>query len=525
MSRIIFYTLICSILAFSSSYAQEDVDGGEITGRDWSFHYYSSANDSTGHLLVVEKRHQRLTLYTLRDHLEAELSFPCATGENGGNKLTSGDSRTPEGIYFITEIYEDKKITIFGSRAFHLDYPNVFDRQAGRQGNGIFIHGTNKNLVPNSTNGCITLDNHDLDQLAPYLTVQNLPILIVDSLAEPADAEKMVLSHNDENFLNILKQMAITPGKVAAENISRLYFLRQGGQAVASLSYTEFDGGVLQYRHQQRSYLAAGISRQWLTLQSFQHQETSPTLIARLPLKERHMLAARGPAVIKPIQTVQPTESRAAEGLPPEEGQPALPMSVQQPIIAEPPAATSSEPPPTPWPGSSPATVTVPSPGPTSRESVVLESHATAEPLQLLAETKKMAVSAPTRPVRLTEPVAAVPPADSTGETLSEIIAFLEKWRSAWAGKDIHTYLDCYHPSFTSDGLDLNGWRARKSALNNRYRYIDITLGLPAIEFRDGFAVVTFVQEYQSDQYRSKGVKTLHLRHDGQGWKIHREGM
>ncbi len=47
-----------------------------------------------------------------------------------------------------------------------------------------FIHGTNKKLNPNSTNGCITLNNNDLDELAPYLAVNTLPIIVLDNESE-----------------------------------------------------------------------------------------------------------------------------------------------------------------------------------------------------------------------------------------------------------------------------------------------------------------------------------------------------
>ncbi|MFT5728507.1 MAG: murein L,D-transpeptidase YafK [Desulforhopalus sp.] len=101
-------------------------------------------------------------LFEQGESLKHILTFTCATGENPRTKKISGDAKTPEGVYFITEISQDNEITVFGSRAFHLDYPNVFfDKYDGNNGDGIFIHGTNKTLIPYSTNGCITLNNYD----------------------------------------------------------------------------------------------------------------------------------------------------------------------------------------------------------------------------------------------------------------------------------------------------------------------------------------------------------------------------
>jgi murein L,D-transpeptidase YafK len=101
------------------------------------------------YLILIEKNLQRLRVLEYDDGLRVVADYPSATGENFGIKEVSGDSKTPEGIYFITQIFKDDKITIFGDKAFHLDYPNFFDREAGRNGDGIYIHGTNKDLLIN----------------------------------------------------------------------------------------------------------------------------------------------------------------------------------------------------------------------------------------------------------------------------------------------------------------------------------------------------------------------------------------
>lgn len=258
---------------------------GSIDG-DLTLHYFAASNEPPFHLLIVEKALQRLTLFAVDDGLKPLLSLPCATGENHGTKYLSGDRRTPEGIYFITEVFADTKITIFGSRAYRLDYPNIFDRHAGRGGDGIFIHGTNKELTPYSTNGCITLDNLDLDQLAPFLKVRDLPVLVINALGSTGFALRQLYNLNGEEFQSITKTLDLPPGQLAVENIHNLSFLRIGGQAVASINYTELDGHSLKYRHHKRNYLAAGITRPWRTVHSLQSQETMPSILAVQPIKE-----------------------------------------------------------------------------------------------------------------------------------------------------------------------------------------------------------------------------------------------
>jgi murein L,D-transpeptidase YafK len=136
-------------------------------------------------LVVVDKSRQRILVFRYMGRLMLEYEYPCATGTNPGAKQEEGDERTPVGIYFTTHRYQDRKITIFGDRAIHLNYPNPFDRDAGRQGDGIYLHGTNQKLRPRSTNGCVTMRNQDLAVLEPLITEQLTPVVVVESLLLP----------------------------------------------------------------------------------------------------------------------------------------------------------------------------------------------------------------------------------------------------------------------------------------------------------------------------------------------------
>jgi murein L,D-transpeptidase YafK len=56
------------------------------------------------------------------------------------------------------------------------------DRRLEKQGNGIWVHGTNEELKPRSTNGCVALVNEDIDQLASYIRLWDTPIIIEKKL-------------------------------------------------------------------------------------------------------------------------------------------------------------------------------------------------------------------------------------------------------------------------------------------------------------------------------------------------------
>jgi hypothetical protein len=142
-------------------------------------------------LLVVDKSRQRLMVLRYMGEMVIEFEYPCATGMQPGGKQNAGDERTPEGVYFTTHRFEDNKITIFGDRAIHLDYPNPFDQCANRDGNGIFIHGTDKSLKPRSSNGCVVMRNEDLAIVAGMVKEQFTPIIVVDHLVLPKPDERI----------------------------------------------------------------------------------------------------------------------------------------------------------------------------------------------------------------------------------------------------------------------------------------------------------------------------------------------
>ncbi len=254
-------------------------------GKTDTFNLYLYSSGQPIHFIVVEKSSQRLLLFSQEKTLKLLNRFICATGENPGTKLISGDSRTPEGVYFITRYYEDRKITVFGSRAFHLDYPNIFDKNAGHNGDGIYIHGTNRQLLPFSTNGCITLNNDDLDILAPYLTIDTIPVIVVNTLDTSINDRTVILTAHDNRLTDILKQFSQAIADIDRNLIETLIFFHKGDDAVATLNYFTFDGDRIRYKNRKKIYLRRGHSKKWRILHSTQSQNGIPAILAVHPGK------------------------------------------------------------------------------------------------------------------------------------------------------------------------------------------------------------------------------------------------
>jgi len=146
---------------------------------------FFSPAESPEYVVLVEKEPQRLSLFKYDGTLSEVFRMPCSTGENQGPKVRSGDAKTPEGVYFFIKEHKKRDLApIYGTRAFPIDYPNVMDTLVGRNGNAIWLHGTNKPLKPRDSNGCIVLRNKDIDRLAQFITLNRTPMIIVDTISQ-----------------------------------------------------------------------------------------------------------------------------------------------------------------------------------------------------------------------------------------------------------------------------------------------------------------------------------------------------
>ena len=135
--------------------------------------------------LLVEKSSQHILLYSFGEtEIFEKYRFFCSTGEVPGIKMKSGDKKTPEGVYFIKDRYEDRDLSpIYGKKAFPLDYPNFLDKTALRSGNNIWLHGTNKVLKARDSNGCVAMENDNILELSQHIFINRTPVVIVDTIS------------------------------------------------------------------------------------------------------------------------------------------------------------------------------------------------------------------------------------------------------------------------------------------------------------------------------------------------------
>ena len=106
--------------------------------------------------------------------------FYISLGKNGVEKQREGDQKTPIGVYTIVSAKE-KLPDFYGPRAYPINYPNEWDKRHGRNGHGIWFHGTPSETYsrpPCATDGCVVLTNDDFDRLSRYVDVGRTPVVI-----------------------------------------------------------------------------------------------------------------------------------------------------------------------------------------------------------------------------------------------------------------------------------------------------------------------------------------------------------
>ncbi|HLW56828.1 MAG TPA: L,D-transpeptidase family protein [Bacteriovoracaceae bacterium] len=157
-------------------------------------HIYMMDEKFAHHVIVVEKSTHQLFVYeNVNGAPRLVKSFLAATGKFKGDKLKSGDHKTPEGIYTLYDFYSQelllnrhgKYAEIYGSGAFPMDYPNFIDKRNGKTGGGIWLHSTDDDNRVNKgldSRGCVVVQNADLKEISRYIELKHTPIIVVQDV-------------------------------------------------------------------------------------------------------------------------------------------------------------------------------------------------------------------------------------------------------------------------------------------------------------------------------------------------------
>ncbi|MFA6445540.1 MAG: L,D-transpeptidase family protein, partial [Sterolibacterium sp.] len=137
--------------------------------------------------IVVDTQKSRLYLYQNEKGTPRFVAdYYISHGKLGTDKVREGDKKTPIGVYHVTGSLPRQKLTDFyGNGAFPISYPNEWDKRQGRNGHGIWLHGTPSDTFsrpPKASDGCVVLANQDLDAISKNLQIGLTPVIISNSI-------------------------------------------------------------------------------------------------------------------------------------------------------------------------------------------------------------------------------------------------------------------------------------------------------------------------------------------------------
>jgi murein L,D-transpeptidase YafK len=136
---------------------------------------------SQSHVILVDTGRSRLFVFENQAGRPRYVTdFYISLGKNGVEKQREGDQKTPIGVYTVVSAKE-KLPDFYGTHAFPISYPNEWDKRNGRNGHGIWLHGTPSETYsrpPFATDGCVVLTNDDLKRLSRFVDVGKTPVVI-----------------------------------------------------------------------------------------------------------------------------------------------------------------------------------------------------------------------------------------------------------------------------------------------------------------------------------------------------------
>jgi murein L,D-transpeptidase YafK len=137
--------------------------------------------------IVVDTAKSRLYVYQNDNGRPRFLAdYYITQGKLGADKRSEGDKRTPIGVYRVTSSLPRQTLPeLYGDGAYPLNYPNEWDKLQGRNGSGIWLHGTPPDTFsrpPKASDGCVVLTNQDLGAIAKDLQIGLTPVIISDKI-------------------------------------------------------------------------------------------------------------------------------------------------------------------------------------------------------------------------------------------------------------------------------------------------------------------------------------------------------
>lgn len=129
-------------------------------------------SDSYYTIAVDKSRKKVFVLEENKDNYTIVKTYDASLGAKRGDKMKRGDYKTPEGLYRIIAVKKQPGLPDrYGPMAFVLDYPNQVDASLGKTGGGIWIHGSGLGEKTKDTEGCVEVNDFNIELLAEFAEV------------------------------------------------------------------------------------------------------------------------------------------------------------------------------------------------------------------------------------------------------------------------------------------------------------------------------------------------------------------
>lgn len=208
--RKVFFSLFLSVGLFASSIVQmyredgiksvENYLDGQLQSRvywskylkdkDLEYGYYENLSS----LLVIDKAAKKMDIFeNSKEGLEFIKSQNIIVGK-AGDKVKEGDLKTPLGVYKIVKKFYPSS-AFYGPFAYALSYPNTYDRLRGKNGHGIWIHGSplDGSARNPQSKGCIVLQNDKIKKLDKMINPKNTISLVYENKIRKTNKKEMSL--------------------------------------------------------------------------------------------------------------------------------------------------------------------------------------------------------------------------------------------------------------------------------------------------------------------------------------------
>jgi murein L,D-transpeptidase YafK len=107
-------------------------------------------------------------------------------------------------------------------------------------------------------------------------------------------------------------------------------------------------------------------------------------------------------------------------------------------------------------------------------------------------------------------------------------LADFARWRADWESLDSERYFSNYSRDFRSESRDFAGWKARKRGVNAGKSWVKVGVGNMSLFAYPGareMMMVTFEQDYRSNNLSNRTLKRQYWVREGEHWRIVHEAV